>query len=109
MRQIGRERCWVTHKRQPYWNMCPLCGVPVKWVRLWDGTFSPCDYEPVLFTPKKSPTRLKVVVKRELIENISLYIPAGIKPRYGHLPHYYSCPVLIKERRAWAKNNRQEG
>lgn len=101
----NRERCWVTHKRRPFWNECPLCGQPIKWIKLWDGKFSPCDDEPVLFVFSKD-AKYKVVVKRELLEHITLKIPPGEKPRYGRLPHYYSCPVLIKERREWAKANK---
>lgn len=105
--QTERERCWITHKRRPFWNDCPLCGAPIKWVRLWDGKFSPCNEEPVLYDfAEKGKGRYKVVSKREIIENVTLKVPVTAKPRYARLPHFYTCPVLIKERRAWAIANR---
>lgn len=100
-----RERCRVIHKRLPWWNTCPLCGQPITWLRLWDGTYSPCDDEPVMYAFSEK-AKYKVVVKRELVERVTLKLPPGAKPRYGRLPHYFSCPVLRKERRAWARANR---
>lgn len=98
-----RERCWVTHKRRAYWSICPLCGADIKWVRLWDGTYSPCDEVPVLFwIPEKKKGRYKVVVKGEIIDNAALKIPKGVNAKYARLPHFYSCPVLRKERWEWA-------
>ena len=106
--QNERERCWEVHWRRGWWTMCPLCGAPIKWVRLWDGRYSPCDEEPILFSfpenGKKS--KLKVVVRGELVENIVPHPKAGEKPRYGRLPHYWSCSVLRKERQDWAKKNK---
>ena len=99
------ERCWITHKRKPYWNECPLCGKPLKWVRLWSGEFSPCDEEPVLYAKSKSG-KLKIVARRDIVESVTTNIPLGEKPKYGRIPHYYTCPVLVKERREWAKNNK---
>ncbi len=105
MIQNERERCWVRHKRRSWWNTCPLCGQDVKWVRLWDGSYSPCNDEPVLFSVEKG-SKYKVIVKGEIWEDVSLKIPPGKKPQYGRLPHYFTCPVLIKERREWAKANK---
>lgn len=105
MMSPSRERCWIVHKSRAYWQNCPQCGKPIRWVRLWDGQYCPCDDEPVLFSFEKSGKHT-VVVKRDLIENVSLSTPENEKPRYGRLPHFYSCPVLIEERRAWAKKHR---
>lgn len=98
----ARERCWVTHKRRPYWNQCPLCGQPVKWVRLWYGEYSPCDLEPVLYSFPGRKTKFKAVAKRDIVENVIYRANPGDNPRYGWKPHYYSCPVLVKERLEWA-------
>lgn len=98
-----RERCWVVHKRRALWALCPLCGAPIKWVRLFDGSYSPCDEEPVLFwVPESKKGRYKVVSKGELIDHASLKIPKGETAKYARLPHFYACPVLREERREWA-------
>lgn len=99
-----RERCWITHQRRRWWNTCPLCGQPIKWVWLSDGNYSPCNEEPVLYA-FSDKSKFKVVVKRELLERVTLTVPPDGKPRYGRLPHYYTCPVLVKERREWAKTH----
>lgn len=101
-----RERCWLVHRRRQGWNECPLCGAPIKWLRLWDGQYSPCDEEPVLYVvDAKHLSKLKIISHRDFVDHVLLKIPVGSKPKYGRLPHYYSCPVLINERRAWAKAN----
>lgn len=99
------ERCWVIHKRKPYWTICPQCGAPVRWVRLWDGTWSPCDEEPVLYSFPGGKTKYKIIAKRDVVLNAVPRPKAGDKPRYGRIPHYYTCPVLREERRAWAIEN----
>lgn len=100
-----REKCWITHKRRRFWNACQLCGQPIKWVRLLDGTFSPCNEEPALYAFSEKG-KFKIVSKGELLKNITLNVPVSGKLRYGHLPHYYTCPVLVKERREWARANK---
>lgn len=103
-----RERCWVVHKRRACWTLCPLCGAPVRWVRLWDGTYSPCDEEPVLFwIPEGKKGRYKVVSRGEVLEHVSLKVPKGKTAKYARLPHYYSCPELRAERREWALRHRE--
>lgn len=109
MTSTTRRRCWKTHRRREDWHVCPLCGAQIKWVRLWSGDFSPCDVEPVLFLPSKG-ARYSVVTRRELIDDCRLYNPrrdGANRPNIGSMPHYYTCPVLIEERRAWAKSHRE--
>lgn len=103
-----RERCWIAHRRNEYWTLCPLCNAPLKWVRLFDGKYSPCDEEPILysFPENGQKSKIKVVVRGELVENIIPHAKNGEKPRYGRLPHYFSCPVLRKERQEWARKNK---
>lgn len=89
--------------------ICPLCHAPVKWVRLFDDTWSPCDELPILFSPD-AESRTKIVSRRELVPG-RLFRPgqgAG-KAILGRLPHYYSCPALREERRAWVIEKRKEG
>ena len=100
-----RERCWPTHKRRRPWNSCPLCNAPISWVRLDDDLWCPCDDEPVLFT--KAPSgRYRLVSKREIVNGELYKRGSSGLPRYGRLPHYYSCPVLKAERRQWARQQR---
>lgn len=90
------------------WAICPLCRKPLKWVRLWDNTWSPCDDEPVLYL-RKPGAKMKIVKRHELVPNCAVYSPRKDRdalPIFGRLPHYYSCPVLREERRAWAIANR---
>lgn len=105
----SRERCWVTHKRRAYWNQCPLCGQPIRWIRLWFREYSPCDIEPVLYSFPGGKTKFRVVSKSDVIDNVVFQSKPGEKPRYGWRPHYYTCPVLIQERLDWAKMNYLEG
>lgn len=107
MTTAARERCWLSHRRRPEFNSCPLCGAPIKWERLWDGTFSPCDAEPVLVIQKRG-SRFNVVYRRELIKDCKLYSPRTdgcAAPKIARMPHYYTCPVLKAERREWARKN----
>lgn len=99
------DRCWVTSKQRQPWVVCPLCGASLKWVRLWNGEWSPCDEVPVLFT-FDAQSKTQIVVKRELVHGKAYRRgqDAGAV-KLGRLPHYYSCPVLLEERRAWARDN----
>jgi len=47
---------------------------------------------------------MRLVRRHEIIEGCKLYKTAGEEelPRYAYIPHYYTCPVLRSERRAWA-------
>lgn len=79
------------------------------WVRTIEEFYVPCDEEPILYA--KDNGKLKIIKRRDLIDGCSRYDPNKhtCKPLYGLLPHYYSCPVLRDERRAWARgNSRQE-
>ena len=107
-----RDRCWVTHRRRETWTRCPLCGAPITWVKLWDGTYSPCDTEPVLVVTDPGSKR-QVVRRHELISGYAVYKPGGVNPvgqtaTYARLPHCLSCRVLRGERRAWAISHRKE-
>lgn len=103
-----RERCWVVHRHRAYWNVCPLCGANIQWVRLWDGSYSPCNEEPVLYyIPEDKKGRYKVVVKNEILDHASLRVPFGKAVKYAHLPHYYSCLPLRSERREWALKHKE--
>lgn len=97
-----RERCWPTHRRRQPWNSCPLCRAPLKWVRLDTDEWCPCDEVPVLFLPAKSG-RYRLVSKRVLVNGELYKGDPHVHPKYGRLPHYYTCPVLIEERRQWAR------
>ena len=85
--------------------ICPLCNAPIKWIHLWDDTWSPCDEVPVLFSAD-AQSKTQVIVRHELLHG-KIYrrgaAPENVK--FGRLPHYYSCPVLRGERRAWARIN----
>lgn len=100
-----RDRCWLSHKRKENWILCPLCGKPIKWVRLWPGGYSPCDTVPVMYSKSDRKTKYQIVVKGDFICNVLIRAKPTEKPRYGYLPHYYTCPVLVRERREWAIAN----
>lgn len=117
VRSEERERCWITHRRPEIWTTCPLCRKPIRWVRLWNDKWSPCDEEPVLFLRKSATTpgggrwRKKIVRKREILEDCAIYNPSidqGARPETGRIPHFYTCPVLKQERREWAIANRKK-
>lgn len=81
--------------------ICPLCHQPITWRRVDCEGWSPCDELPVLFVPGG---RLRLVVRRDIVDGCKLFDPKKDreKPKYGMIPHYYTCPVLKKERRDWA-------
>jgi len=91
----------MAHRRREPWNVCPLCGKPLRWVRVIEWT--PCDEEPVLFVPGGKMTLIK---KRDFVLNCALY-KRGDKNRPGTalIPHFYTCEVLRRERREWARKN----
>lgn len=68
----------------------------------------PCDELPVLFVPGG---RLRLVVRRDLLDGCKLYRPGKDKdrPLYAMMPHFYTCPVLKQERADWAFRKRLEG
>ena len=104
---MQRDRCWLTHNRRPTWTVCPSCGRPLNWHRTDLDEWVPCDPDPVLYV--EGIGKLKILKKRELIENCELYSKkkhGTVKPMYGLMPHYYSCTALIQERREWALKQR---
>ena len=101
MRSI-QDRCWLKHWKRELWNSCPLCGKSLTWVRVADWT--PCDEEPVLYVPGG---KLTIVKKRDYVENCALYKKgdgSDVRPETGLIPHYYTCEVLLKERKDWARD-----
>ena len=106
---IERERVYITHKRRMPWNLCPLCGATIKWVRLWTGEWSPCDELPVLFT-KDRESKKQIVSRRELVTGklLNPKKPDTVRVFTGRLPHYYSCPQLLEMRRDYAIRARME-
>lgn len=67
-----------------------------------NGEWSPCDAEPVMIEAGTGG-RLQAVFWHELWNGCSIYSGrTRKKPMLGRLPHYYTCPVLLRERRDWA-------
>lgn len=85
--------------------ICPLCNAPIKWIHLWDDTWSPCDELPVIFTPDPE-SKTQIIRRHELVHGVIYSPKQGTESTtMGRLPHYYSCPVLRKERKEWARKN----
>ena len=74
---------------------------------LIDG-WSPCDNTPVMYV--RGSGKLKLVKRRDLLDGCEIYIPgkhkAQRRPEYAFVQHYYTCPVLRRERAAWAAAQR---
>lgn len=88
--------------------MCPQCGRPIQWRRTDADGWVPVDEYPAMVVPGGRESAVK---HRDLIGGVRLYVPArdrGTRPVYAWRPHYYSCPVLRDERKAWAKARRQK-
>lgn len=87
--------------------ICPLCHKPIAWRKVDVDGWVPCDELPVLFVPGG---RLRLVVRRELRDGCKLFRPGKDeeRPVYGMMPHYYTCPVLKKERADWSFSKRME-
>lgn len=102
---MQRGRVWITHKFHENFNICPLCGVPLKWKYTGLGEWVPCDEQPILYV--ENGGNLKLYKRRYLIEGCTIYNPRkhkDIRPQYALIPHFYTCPVLRKERAEWAKS-----
>ena len=103
---MNRDRCWIVHRKREIWRNCPLCGAPIAWVKVKnsdDGEWSPCDEEPVMISVGQQ-TRKQAVLRNELWKGCRKYIPGRDKkrPMFGRFPHYYTCAVLLKERKEYA-------
>lgn len=88
--------------------ICPLCQAPLQWRRTDVDGWVPCNDVPVMYV---TGGRIKLVKRRDLIDGCSLYIPSkhkGKRPSYAWMPHFYTCPVLRRERAAWAAQRRRE-
>lgn len=87
--------------------ICPLCHQPIAWRRLDIEGWSPCDELPVMFV---QGGRLRLVFRRDIVDRCKLFDPKKDqdRPKYGMIPHYYTCPVLKKERAEWAILKRLE-
>lgn len=104
---MNRERCWIVHRKRERWHNCPLCGAPITWVRIKnsdDGEWSPCDEEPVMIVAGQRG-KMQAVFWNELWTGCRPYLPGRDKkhPMLGRLPHYYTCHVLLDDRRNWHK------
>lgn len=110
MTSTSRDRVWLTHKRREDWLSCPLCGAPIKWVKVENAKYEwcPCDEEPVLVVTGKKSSKYKAVYHHELIDGCVVYRGRRYdgKPIMARMPHYFTCPPLIKSRREWATKNR---
>ena len=95
---VSRDRVWLTHRREELWPVCPLCSAPLEWIRLTDGTYTPCDAEPVLCC---EGGRWRLVRWRSLTAAKYRRWKRGDKetPVYARVPHLYTCSVLREERR----------
>ena len=52
---------------------------------------------------------MKLLYRRDLISGCKIFNPKKDieeRPKYALIPHFYTCPVLRKERRDWAIRNR---
>lgn len=102
---------WKTHRRREYgMDVCPHCGGTIKWVRLGDGSYAPCDHEPTLFILHPEG-RSTVVHKGEVFDKALIYKQgdvrfAGTSPLQARVQHYYTCPVLKGKRIEYAKGNK---
>lgn len=99
---------WKKHKTRLYVDVCPHCGKEIVWI--YDGIeYYPCDREPVLFCMHPNGKQTLIYKRREL-PNCILYDPKDPRCRNSaqfkaHIQHWYTCPVLKENRRAWVKNN----
>ena len=87
--------------------MCPQCSKPIQWKRTDVDGWVPCDETPVMFV---KGGRMKLLKRRDLIEGCTIYVPGkhkGQRPQYAYMPHYYTCPVLRRERAEWAAAHRR--
>lgn len=88
--------------------MCPQCGQPIQWKKTDVDGWVPCDPAPVIFI---RGGRKKMVKRRDLIDGCEVWSPKQqhtAKLEYAWLPHFYSCPVLKRERAEWALLKRSE-
>lgn len=94
---MQRDRCWLKHWRREDWVVCPLCGEPLRWVRLITGEYTPCDAQPALVC---KGGRWAVVKRKDLTDaKYRRWRPqSGTDPFFARIPHIYTCSVLRDER-----------
>ena len=99
------ERCRLKHKYRGNENYCKLCGESLKWIKnRLEDFWVPVDAEPVIYEANTDGKYIVYDSHNKQVPFARVYFGKGIlpsKPKQGHIPHYYTCPVLRKERSDW--------
>ena len=94
---------WKRHKHRLNDNNCPHCDKPIRWVYDGEG-WLPCDRDPVMFIPHPEGSKTVIYHKKEW-SGVLLYRRTDERCRgkvfQGLIQHYYTCPILLKHRRAY--------
>lgn len=98
-------KIWKVHRHKGDFDFCPMCGTPLRWIYDGDG-WMPCDREPVLFVMHPRG-RERVVYQRKVYDNCVIYRKGDERfsdgAIRGNVQHYYTCPVMRENRRAFAR------
>lgn len=97
------EVCKLKHKYRGQNDFCSLCGEGLKWIKnRAEDYWVPVDAKPVMYEPDIDGRYIIYDRFHKKIPFAKVYKKGGPelnKPRQGHIPHYFTCPVLLERRR----------
>lgn len=79
-------------------EICPLCQAPLKWRKIGERKWVPCDSIPVLFRFLEGGKE-RVIFKGDLVTGVEILRPGNAvhflnqKTYYGLEPHVFTCKV----------------
>ena len=102
---ISSEACRLKHKYRGQNDFCLLCGDSLKWIKNnLEDYWVPVDAKPVIYEPDVNG---RYVIYDRYHRKVPFAKVFGMngsvikKPLQGHIPHYFTCPVLKKRRLDW--------
>ena len=101
---IPSEVCRLKHRYRGQNDFCELCGESLKWIKNNAEDFwVPVDAKPVMYEPDLKGS-YEVYDRHHKRIPFAKVFGSGVtlkNPRQGHIPHYFTCPVLKKRRLDW--------
>lgn len=100
---ISLQSCRLKHKYRGNDDYCTLCGESLKWIKNKQEDFwVPVDAKPVMYEPDLNGRYVIYDRFHKKVPFAKVFGKGGAvlkKPVQGHIPHYFTCPVLIERRR----------
>ena len=102
------EALRLKHKYRGQNDYCTLCGESIKWIKnMLEDYWIPVDAKPVMY---QSHTDGRYIIYNRFHKKVPFAFVFGMpgkkpyeKIQQGHIPHYYTCVVLRKQRADYVK------